>query len=229
MKENRSSKKTKLTSSIPISPTKTITFSPMQNANNTTNIDTNIDTNIPTTTINNLNDNVKNRKSPEELQNGLIESTAALVMSPNAVTKDPITVTSTSPTPISPIHSPTTTSPTQQTQPQDKKQQKHKQQNQMRENNASPKSPEKVESPARVGSPRTKQQHELLPMQGPTSKRLKTVITPIMEKITDKARLKHQPVSSVEELHQAFYLAEVASPGITDLFVSHMISKLKYT
>ena len=33
--------------------------------------------------------------------------------------------------------------------------------------------------------------------------------------------------AKIEELHQAFQLAEVSSPGITDLLVSNMISKLK--
>ena len=38
---------------------------------------------------------------------------------------------------------------------------------------------------------------------------------------------KHLPTAKIEELHQAFQLAEVSSPGITDLLVSNMISKLK--
>lgn len=68
---------------------------------------------------------------------------------------------------------------------------------------------------------------QIIPSQAPPSKRLNTVITPIAEKLVEKAREKHLPTAKIEELHQAFQLAEVSSPGITDLLVSNMISKLK--
>ena len=68
---------------------------------------------------------------------------------------------------------------------------------------------------------------EIIPSQPLPSKRLNTVITPIAERLAAKAREKHLPTAKIEELHQAFQLAEISSPGITDLLVSNLISKLK--
>ncbi|KAF7223272.1 serine/threonine-protein kinase 25 [Nothobranchius furzeri] len=60
----------------------------------------------------------------------------------------------------------------------------------------------------------------------PKSQSLLTVVTPIFRELKDKRRANSGGVGAIEELENAFSLAEESDPGISDRLIKHMMERL---